>query len=128
MFISIPNYNTVKLSQLHIILAEVKIIWRWLKNKIPLGLRDIITERNSINLRNRQFISERNWKHESIAFRLATRAKNEIKEIEIARSKKGLAKKYKNKCILVEYNTICRIRNCMLCTDQHHDLNQNAQD
>jgi len=109
-------------------IAEVKLIWRWLKNKIPLGLRDIITERNSINLRNRQFISERNWKHESIAFRLATRAKNEIKEIEIARSKKGLAKKYKNKCILVEYNTICRIRNCMLCTDQHHDLNQNAQD
>ncbi len=109
-------------------IAEVKLIWRWLKNKIPFGLRDIIAERNSVNLRNRQFIRERNWRHESIAFRLATRAKNEIREIEIARSKKGLAKKYKNKCILVEYNTICRIRNCLLCTDQHHDLHQNAQD
>jgi hypothetical protein len=38
----------------------------------------------------------RNWKHDSIAYRLATRALNKIKDIEIARSRKGLAKKYKN--------------------------------
>jgi len=106
-------------------IAEVKIIWRWIKNKIPLGLKDIIIERNSINLRNRHFIREANWKHESIAYRLASRAKNEIKEIEIARSKKGLAKKYKNKCILVEYNVECRIRSCLICTHSNQARNQN---
>jgi len=58
---------------------------------------------------------KRNWKQDSIAYRLATRAKNEIKDIEIARSKKGLAKKYKKKMLLVDYNTICKIRNCMIC-------------
>jgi len=26
-------------------LAELKIIWRWMKNRIPLGLKDIISER-----------------------------------------------------------------------------------
>jgi hypothetical protein len=106
-------------------IAEVKIIWRWIKNKIPLGLKNIITERNSRNLRNRHFIREANWKHESIAYRLATRAKNEIKDIEIARSKKGLAKKYKNKCILVDYNVECRIRNCLICAHSNQARNQN---
>ena len=52
---------------------------------------------------------------ESIAYRLATRAKNEIKEIEIARSKKGLTKKYINKCLLIDYAQPCRIRNCLNC-------------
>ncbi len=103
-------------------IVEVKLIWRWLKNKIPLGLKNIITERNVANLRNRQFIRERNWKQDSIAYRLATRAKNEIKEIEVARSKKGLAKKYKNKSLLIDYNTPCRVRNCFICAEAN--LNQ----
>jgi len=106
-------------------IAEVKLIWRWIKNRIPLGLKNIIVERDSINLRNRHFIREANWKHESIAYRLATCAKKEIKEIEIARSKKGLAKKYKNNCILVEYNIQCRIRNCLICTASNQHRNQN---
>ncbi len=109
-------------------IAESKIVWRWLKNKIPLGLKNIIVERNSRNLRNRQFIRERRWKHDSISYRLATRAKNDIKDIEIARSKKGLARKLKNNCILVEYNTNCRIRNCLICTqtNQQQDTQANS--
>jgi len=108
-------------------IAEIKIVWRWLKNKIPLGLKDIIEERNVANLRNRHFIRDRHWKQDSIAYRLATRAKNEIKDIEIARSKKGLTKKYKNKILLVEYNTPCRIRNCLICdqVNQHHISQEN---
>ncbi len=76
-------------------ITEVKIVWKWLKAKIPEGLKNIITERNTLSLRNRQFIRDSSWKQDSIAYRLATRAKKEIKEIEVARSKKGLTKKYK---------------------------------
>jgi hypothetical protein len=96
-------------------LAELKIIYRWEKNKIPLGLKNTITERANNNLRNRQFIRERNWKSDSIAFRLASRAIREIKEIEIARSKKGLTKKYKQKFINTNDTINCRIRGCRFC-------------
>ncbi len=94
---------------------EIKIIWRWLKNILPLGLKDIVNERVGRNLRNRQFIRERTWKQDSIAYRLATRVRKEIEEIEVARSKKGLTKKYSNKCFLIDYAQPCRIRNCLNC-------------
>ncbi len=84
--------------------AESKIIWRWIKNKIPQGLKDIIKERNNQSLRNRQFIREREWTNDSISYRLANRAKKDIKEIEIARTKKGLAKKLKNNITMIKYN------------------------
>ena len=74
-------------------LAEMKIIWRWEKKKIPLGLRDIIRENTSRTLRHRKFIRNPAWQAESIASRLAVRATKEIKEIEIAKSKNGLKKK-----------------------------------
>jgi len=96
-------------------LSEIKIIWRWNKKRLPLGLKDIITERVGRNLRNRQFVRDRSWRQDSIAYRLATRAKNEINEIGIARSKKGLTKKYTNKCLLIDYAQPCRIRNCLNC-------------
>jgi len=97
-------------------ISEIKIIWRWNKNKLPMGLRDLITERNERVLRNRQFVRNRTWKIGSIADRIAQRANTEIKEIEIAKSKKGLAKKYRNNCILIGYVTPCRIRNCRYCS------------
>ena len=96
-------------------LAELKIIWRWLKNRLPRGLKDIIVERIGRNLRNRQFIRERSWRQDSIAYRLATRVRSELDEIEVARSKKGLTKKYSNKCFLIDYNQPCRLRNCLNC-------------
>jgi len=94
---------------------EIKLIWRWEKNKIPLGLKDLITERHDRVLRNRQFIRNRTWKSDSISDRLAKRANTEIKNIDIARSKKGLAKKYRNTIILIEYVAPCRVRNCRFC-------------
>ena len=96
-------------------IAEAKIIWRWNKKKLPLGLTSIIEERVDQRLRNRQFVRDHRWSLDSISSRLATRATKEIKEIEIAKSKKGLVKKYKNKAILVDYNTPCQIRNCFIC-------------
>jgi len=38
-----------------------------------------------------------------------------------------IAKKYKNNCILVEYNTQCRIRNCLICAASNQHRNQNNQ-
>ncbi len=73
--------------------------------KIPDGLKDIIEEKIDRELRNRQFIRQRNWKQDSIAYRLATRAIKEITEIECARSNKGLKKKLK-KLIRLTYEGI----------------------
>ncbi len=71
-------------------IAEAKIIWRWDKKKISLGLSSIIEERHDNRLRNRQFVRDHRWTQDSIAYRLSTRASKEIKDIEIAKSKKGL--------------------------------------
>ena len=99
-------------------IAESKIIWRWSKNKIPLGLKDILTIRGHQNLRRRKFVRQPEWKQDSIAYRLSTRATKEDSEISIAKSKKGLVKKIKEKCFLIDYNTQCRTRNCYIC-NQH---------
>jgi len=96
-------------------IAEEKLIWRWNKRKIPLGLVSIIEERPGNRLRNRQFVREHRWHQDSISYRLATRATKEIKDIEIAKSKKGLVKKLKKKAFLIDYNTNCRVRNCFIC-------------
>jgi len=64
-------------------------------------------------LRNSKFIRENRWKQDSISHRLATRA---MKEIETTRSKKGLTRKFKKTCIL-DYNTECRVRNCLICAE-----------
>jgi len=85
------------------------------QKKIPLGLSSIIEERHDNRLRNRQFVRNHNWSQDSIAYRLSTRASKEIKEIEIAKSKKGLVKKLRNKAFLIDYNSNCRIRNCYIC-------------
>ena len=102
-------------------IAESKIIWRWNKKLIPKGLSNIITENTTVNLRNRQFTRHPSWKLDSISSRLAIRTKKEIKDIEIARSKKGLVKKYKSNICLIEYNTPCQTRNCFICTQQPTD-------
>ncbi len=77
-------------------LSEMKIIYRWEKNHIPLGLRNIITETNNRQLRNRHFVKNRLWKQDSLSYRLADRATKVIKEIEIAKSKNGLKNKIIN--------------------------------
>ena len=96
-------------------ISEAKIIWRWEKNKIPLGIKSILTEIPTNNLRNRKFQRDREWSHDSIAYRLASRAMKEIKDIEIAKSKKGLVKKFKDTTLLLKYDTPCTIRNCYIC-------------
>jgi hypothetical protein len=96
-------------------IAESKIIWRWNKKIIPKGLKNIITEVANENLRNRKFVRDIKWKQDSISYRLTSRALKEITNIEIARSKKGLANKIKKRCLLIDYNTQCRLRNCQIC-------------
>jgi len=60
-------------------------------------------------------VREHSWKTDSIAYRLATRSNNEMKDIEIAKSKRGLGRKYKNNSILIDYVIPCRVRNCRFC-------------
>jgi len=115
----LKEYRILKLED-ELRIAEVKIIWRWIKNRLPRGLREILVETQALNLRNRKFNRPRNWKHDSISYRLASRAIKEIKDIEIARSRKGLAKKYKNTILLTEYNSVCRKRNCLYCATQNN--------
>jgi hypothetical protein len=76
-------------------LSETKIIWRWEKNKIPEGLSNILSERQTRHLRNRQFVRENNWKKDSIAYRLATRAINDIVEITKHQTKTALKRTLK---------------------------------
>ncbi len=97
-------------------LAEMKLIWRWEKKKIPSGLKNILIENNTRTLRNRQFRREPRWKSDSIADRLAVRATKEIQNITIAKSINGLKNKIKKTCLLVDYNTQCNIRNCFICS------------
>ena len=113
----LAEHKILKLED-ELIIAESKIVWRWNKNKLPLGLRNIINERSNRNLRHRQFIRLPEWKQDSIAYRLATRASKDDTEISIARSKKGLYRKYKNKFLLNNYNTQCRTRNCYICAQR----------
>ena len=97
-------------------MSEIKIVWRWEKNKIPLGLKSIIVEKLTRQLRNRQFESNVRWKPNSISRRIAIRAKNEIKEIELCKTINAIKKKIKLK-ILNSYNTICNVRNCFICSN-----------
>jgi len=98
-------------------IAEMKLVWRWEKKKIPAGIKNVLNERTDERLRNRKFIRDVNWKTDSISYRIATRANNSIKDIEIARSKRGLKNKIKNTCLLTEYNRPCTIRNCFICSN-----------
>jgi len=111
----LKEFKILKLED-EIKLAEMKIVYRWEKKRIPLGLKDIIVEVHSRTLRNRKFRKDNTWKQDSISYRLADRASKQIKEIEIAKSINGLKNKIKNKCFLVDYNTQCRMRNCFICT------------
>lgn len=110
----LKTLNFLKIED-ELFVAEIKLIWRWEKKKIPLGLSNILTEIQRVNLRNRKFVRQNSWKQDSIAYRIATRAIHEIKDITIAKSKKGLAKKYKLK-IVNDYNNVCRVRNCLYCS------------
>jgi hypothetical protein len=74
--------------------------------------------RHDNRLRNRHFVRDHRWTQDSMAYRLSTRATKEIKDIEIAKSKKGLVKKTRNKTFLIDYNTNCRIRNCYICNQE----------
>ncbi len=72
----------------------------------------------------RSFIRELRWKQDSLSYRLATRANKEINELVIAKSKKGLKNKFKNKILLTEYVGECRIRNCFICSNRWITINR----
>jgi hypothetical protein len=109
------EHNILKLDD-ELRINESKVIWRWEMRKLPRGLRDILIEIDGHNLRNQKFSRPIAWKNNSLANRFATLATKSIDEISIARSKKGLCKKLRKKCHLIDYAIPCRIRNCQNCT------------
>jgi hypothetical protein len=96
-------------------MAEIKMVWRWTKSKIPPGLNYIIKEKLNRQLRNRNFENEVRWKPHSLARRLANRAKHDINEIEICNTKETLKNRHKKK-FLAKYEGLCNIRNCYICS------------
>jgi hypothetical protein len=96
-------------------LNETKIIWRWENSKLPAGLNEILIEKFGPNLRNRNFERNIRWKNTSISYRLATRAKNEIKQIAESKTLTAIKNKTKLAC-RQNYTGICRTRNCFICT------------
>ena len=95
-------------------IQESKLLWKWSKNKLPRGLKSIVTEKANV-LRSRRFNIYRNAKLNSINYRLSKRATSHIADIEKATSKKSLAKQLKQKILDSNYQFTCSTRNCYIC-------------
>jgi hypothetical protein len=106
------NFKLLKIED-ELLIQESKLLWKWDKDKIPISLKDIITERNN-NLRGRRFNININWKDGSIAGRLSSRANSSIAKISQARSKKSLTNMLKKE-ISTSYVFNCRQPNCFTC-------------
>ena len=97
-------------------LSEIKMVWRWSKNKLPEGLKYIIKERVTRQLRHRQFENEVRWKPYSISRRLANKAKKYITEIDLCNTKLTLKNRFK-KQFSATYAQPCNTRNCYICSN-----------
>ena len=111
--VRLKNTNILKFED-ELALSEIKMIWRWEKNKLPDGLKHLITEKHERQLRGRKFKKEIRWKHHSISYRLACKAEKEIGNIEKINTKSTLKNQYKKEA-LSKYDEVCRIRNCFIC-------------
>ncbi len=94
-------------------IQESKFVWKWVNNKVPLGLKYIITEKQD-NLRGRRFNITRTWKSGFVALRLAKQANYSIVNIAKAKSKSIMTKQLKKE-IKNSYVFVCRQRNCFVC-------------
>jgi hypothetical protein len=91
-----------------------KLVWRWDKNKLPPGLKEILIEKND-RLRGRRFVTYRNSKPSSINYRLSTLATKSIPELATATSKKCLSNRLRKNFLTVKYNFRCSLRRCYIC-------------
>jgi len=98
-------------------LQESKVVWKWEKNKIPRSLKSILIEKND-NLRNRRFNIARNWRADSVSYRLASVANKSISDLSKFKTKKTLSLQLKKK-IINSYSYICRQRNCYICVNRN---------
>ena len=102
-------------------IQELKLIWKWSKNKVPASLRPLIIEKPN-TLRSRRFESIRTSKLDSINYRLSKRSTNNIGKIEKFTSTKCLSNNLRKDIFNDLYNFSCVTRNCFIC--QHHILRQ----
>ncbi len=112
--VRLVDYNIMTL-QNELDLAEYKLIYKWQKQEIPTGLKDIIEEKNNQRLRNRGFKISKKWKQNSIAFRLGKTATKIITEVSQYKNTKILSKKFKERKLDIIKQETCRVRNCYIC-------------
>jgi len=108
------DYNILSLED-ELMLAESKLIFKWSKQELPQGLKNLISERNNRTLRNRQFVISNKWKKSSISYRLGIRAKKELTSISKYKNTKSLAKGLKEQAMTILTHKICTVRNCYIC-------------
>ena len=95
-------------------ISESKITWKWCKDMLPKGIKNIITELPTL-LRTRKFFFDTKWKQKSLAYRLASRASKEIVTLDKITTKNNLKVHFKKQ--IEETNTfVCQKRNCYICT------------
>jgi len=107
------NHKILKIEH-ELEIQESKIVWKWMNNKLPAGLKSILKE-NQTALRNRKFEIYRNAKSNSINYRISKRASNCWRNIINASSKANLNNKLRNDIIENKYKFTCNNRNCFIC-------------
>ncbi len=96
---------------------ETKIVWKWEKDKLPPGSKQILVEKND-NLRGRRFERHRRIGGKTINARLAKRAELTIEGTRSIKTKKAVVSLTKKKIIDEKYNMVCRNRACYICQEQ----------
>ncbi len=95
-------------------IQEIKFVWKWEKKKLPSSLVSMLNEKVD-NLRGRRFCIERQWKTNSLAYRIARAANINMSIITAVKTRKTLTTNLKKKILNDSYNYICRQRNCFIC-------------
>jgi len=91
---------------------ETKIVWKWEKNKLPLGTKQLLIEKQDSRFERYPRASQN-----SINFRLSKRAENSIKLVKNIKSKKAVVQRTKSKFIAEKYKFTCRNRGCYICRE-----------
>jgi len=97
-----------------IVMQEQKFVHKWDNNNLPKGSSNILCEKRD-RLRGRRFVMERNWKKNSISYRLAKQASDSISEIMKNKSLQNYIETRRKHILELKYNFSCTLRDCFIC-------------
>jgi hypothetical protein len=80
-------------------IQEIKFVWKWEKKKLPSSLVSLLNEKVD-NLRGRRFCIERQWKTNSLAYRIARAANINMSIITAVKTRKTLTTNLKKKILM----------------------------